>query len=51
MHFQNLEFVVIALRKFRLVSADARRGGKRDEALRVSALEAIVSCRRQKEKR
>ena len=33
--------VVIGLRKFRLVSADARGGGTRDESLRESAWEAM----------
>ena len=32
---------MISLRKFQGVSADARGGGTRDEALRVSAWEAI----------
>ena len=32
---------MIGLRNFRVVSADARRGGTPDEALRVFACEAI----------
>ena len=35
---------MIGLRKFRLVSADARRGGTRDEFLRESAGEATGVC-------
>ena len=35
---------MIGLRKFRLVSADARGEETRDESLRVSAWEAIVRC-------
>ena len=35
---------MIGLRKFRLVSADARGGGMRDESQKVSAWEAICNA-------